>query len=287
MKKNLLCIIICCSVNGVSFLHAQNPVPNPGFENWTAGNPDNWLTLNSPGFAVPITQTTPAHSGTLAVKGEVVNTIGGVFPPLLISSDMNGNGFPVSQQYGTFSFYYKFNQVGTAVFYGIAAFTDASGNGVGSAGGAGIASSSSYTLASFPVYYQGGTADTCIIEFLISDSVAANPALGNYFVVDDVLLSGTAGIEEHHALTYTIEKVQPNPASNVSFIYYSVPTSTDIKFELFDVNGKKFNELFLINETAGRHKVELDVSGVPSGFYILRMISDSGTSTSRLQVVKK
>src|SRR5262245_38764590 len=90
-------------------------VPNGGFENWTAGIPDNWYTNNFTGIATPITQATPAHSGSYAAKGEVVNSIAGNFPPLLSSVDSNMMGFAVTQAYADLTFYYKTSMTSTEV----------------------------------------------------------------------------------------------------------------------------------------------------------------------------
>src|SRR5262245_33366186 len=101
MKKNLLLMLLLAGFLGTSY--AQN-VPNGGFEAWTAGEPDSWLTSNIPTFATPVTQETPPYAGTFAVRGTVVTSIAGPVPPLVASTDLSGNGFPISQAYGTFSF---------------------------------------------------------------------------------------------------------------------------------------------------------------------------------------
>src|SRR5262245_1477629 len=95
MKKNLLILAIC----SWTMLQAQNPVPNPGFENWTSGNPDNWTANNFGPGASPVMQTTPSYNGLLALKGEVI-LVGPVsFFPILSSTDASAVGFPVSQAY--------------------------------------------------------------------------------------------------------------------------------------------------------------------------------------------
>jgi hypothetical protein len=38
---HVLVILFFCA----GILQAQNPVPNPGFENWTAGDPDGWTDI--------------------------------------------------------------------------------------------------------------------------------------------------------------------------------------------------------------------------------------------------
>src|ERR1035437_107968 len=49
-------------------LLAQN-VPNGGFESWTSGVPDNWYADNIPTIAVPVTQSSVAHTGSSSVMG--------------------------------------------------------------------------------------------------------------------------------------------------------------------------------------------------------------------------
>lgn len=285
MKKNLLLILILFTFGFSSVLVAQNPVPNPGFENWTSGNPDNWLTNNAPGFAVPVTQASP-HSGTFALKGEVVSTLAGNFSPIVSSTDMSGSGFPVNQAYATLSFYYKFNKVTTGIFGAYVAMSETGGGG-GAAGQIFTSSVTSFTQASLPIYYQTTNPDTCTILFTINDTVAASPAVGNYFIIDDVALSGLVGVQEQQPVAaMIITNVQPNPVRGISYIYYSLPQSGDIKFELYDVTGKTYKTIDIPSETAGRHKIELDASDLPGGIYLLRMTAANAVSTTKVQVLK-
>lgn len=281
MKKNLLITILVCAFS-ITILKAQN-VPNGGFENWTSGNPDGWQTSNIIGFATPITQTTPSYSGAYAVKGEVVASLGGPFPPFIISAGM---GFPVSQAYSNLNFYYKQNHIGTATFNASVAMFQGTGNGVGGGGQFFSSTVTSFTLASIPIYYNTTNPDTCIITFSIGDTVAPDPAVGNNFIIDDVSLSGTAGVYDLPVVSpLVIEKVHPNPAREDAYIYYSLPSNSDLQFDLYDASGKKYFELKLTDETAGRHKVEFDASEIPAGFYILRMTSADGSAHYPLQVL--
>jgi Secretion system C-terminal sorting domain len=286
MLKHLRFVFATCFTVITINIYAQNPVPNPGFENWTMGNPDSWLTNNIPGFAIPVTSTTPANGGAMAVKGSVVTSLSGDIPPLLYSTDISGTGFPVTQLYSTFSFYYKFNQIGPSEFFGVVTISDATNTGIGAGGTDPLLPTSSYTLVNVPIYYFAPSPARAIITFAIGDSVTGNPVAGNYFVVDDVSLSGLVGIEENQPLVYAIEKVQPNPARDMSFVYYSLTVNDDINFTLYDVTGKKFQQLNLQNEIAGRHKAEFDFKDVPAGLYYLEMSSSSGRRTTAVQVVK-
>ena len=286
MKKQLLPIMILFVIGFANTVNAQNPVPNPGFENWTTGNPDGWFVNNIPGFAVPITQATPPHNGSFALKGEVVSTLGGDIVPVIASMDMNFVGFPITQAFATLSFYYKFNKVTTGIFGAFAAMYE-NGAGAGAAAQEFTSSVTSFTQANIPVYYSSFNPDTCIIEFVLTDTVLTTPAIGNYFIIDDVALSGLVGVQEQQAISeMSISKVQPNPVNDVSYIYYSIPQQGDIQFALYDISGKTYKTINVPMETAGKHKIELDAADIPAGFYILRMTSVSGYTTAKVQVVK-
>jgi hypothetical protein len=57
-----------------------------------------------------------------------------------------------------------------------------------------------------------------------------------------------------------------------------------VSFELFDLTGRKCGAKQLKKETAGRHKVEWDLSEFPSGSYMIRMITASGVHVAPLVV---
>ena len=284
MKKHLLIVIACVAMSSVKCAYAQNPVPNPGFENWTAGEPDMWSTSNITGAVTNVTQTTPPHTGAYAVKGDVASLFGSMYSPLLVSANAGSNGFPISQSYGTFSFYYKFNKAGADEFFGGAALYDVNGNAVADAAQNFTASALSYTLATVPFYYLGTNPVSAVITFIVSDS-AGSAALGSYFVVDDVSFSGTVGINDVRADNYGIEKVSPNPANGSTFIYYSLPGNGDVLFELTDLAGRKYNTITLKAETKGAHKVELNTAAIPAGYYFLAMKTDDAHAVAKVMVV--
>ena len=109
-KLNFMISLIFLSFSA----HAQ--ILNGGFEEWASGEPVNWLTNNIDTkklTLIPITQTSDAHSGSFALKGEVLET---PFPPItyhpVLLSGSDGMGFSFSGQPDTIRGYYKFNPVG-------------------------------------------------------------------------------------------------------------------------------------------------------------------------------
>ena len=84
-------------------------IPNNSFEFWTDGDPDNWWAPDIPPVLDAVTQTSDAWDGTSAALMSVIDVGGASFVPLMQAGDILGVGIPVSQRYGSFGGYYKFN----------------------------------------------------------------------------------------------------------------------------------------------------------------------------------
>ena len=89
--SSFLPALLCASA-----LTAQ--IPNAGFENWNGQTPTGWSTNNLPAFSVyPITQSTDAHSGSYAARGEVLpppQPPGEPYGPLLQHASVPVDGRP-------------------------------------------------------------------------------------------------------------------------------------------------------------------------------------------------
>src|SRR5204863_8196530 len=91
---------------------------------------------------------------------------------------------------------------------------DAGGNWVGGGGAQMTGTVGSYTLANLPISYTGTNPVECVILFVINDTVAPDPPVGNYFIVDALSFSGISGV---HGISPDPEPLYafPNPAIDV------------------------------------------------------------------------
>ncbi len=265
MKKILLALLL------ISSFTLKSQVPNGGFESWTSGNPDSWSANNFPGFAVPITQATPPYSGSLAVKGEVVNTVGGPLAPLLTSTDASFNGFPVSQAYANFSFYYKIGATGSTVLSVSAIMYDAGGNFVGGGGNLYNGSVNVFTLSNIPIYYTGTNPVECVITFVLSDTVAGNPNIGDFFIADALMLSGSVGIQNASSQNDFLT-LFPNPAHDQAVIAFISPYSGNAELIIYDVNGKAVKQLSTFIPKQGLFEWIFSVNELPQAIYHARIL---------------
>jgi hypothetical protein len=79
----------------------------------------------------------------------------------------------------------------------------------------------------------------------------------------------------------------PNPARQRATVRYGVPESAEgtVRLRLYDVLGRRVRTAEAAAE-AGRHRQALDVSGLPSGVYVLRLTAGGQAVTRKLTVVK-
>lgn len=175
-------IMVCCPA-----ILAQNPIPNPGFETWSAGDPVNWFTSND-GVPNSIIQTADAHSGTSAVRGNVIEIFPGFNAQPMIMSGPMGEGFLTNTQWGALELYYKLNSVGGDEILVSVSFTSAAQGAVGGGGLVITTPASTYTKATMPIFWAGPELpDSCFLfAFLLGPAAQGNvPHLGSWMQLDD------------------------------------------------------------------------------------------------------
>jgi len=98
----------------------------------------------------------------------------------------------------------------------------------------------------------------------------------------------------HHSETIAVERVVdavtlrppfPNPARQQATVQYALPQPQSVTLRLYDVLGRQVRSITKLKQN-GRAQVRLDVSGVTSGVYFLRLTAGATTRTQRLTIVR-
>lgn len=260
---------------------AQNPVPNPDFEDWTNGEPDQWITNNAPPQVFTISSTTDAHTGQYAAHGLVFNLGGTLYAPFLGSNNGAGTGFPVTLDYSTFQFWYKATLVGGDAFAVTMVMYDSSGTPIGSADIAITASVSSYVLLSLPVTYLPGTVPvTCIIQMIAHDPTGvSNGHDGTEFFVDDIELSGSVSLAGSPPPVNYL--VYPNPANERVRVQLDNSVGR-LNWVLSDAEGRIVDENSSPDPVPAHSFFDISIDRFPAGIYFLYLQSEGGTIRKRL-----
>lgn len=263
---------------------SQNPVPNPGFEFWTLGEPDEWRTNNSLPTQITIQSTLDANAGNYAAEATVIDITGTIIPPFLSAEGANGTGFPVSVDYTTLQCWYKVNLVGGDELIVTVVMYDDSANAIGSADIAITASTSTFTLLSLPINYPVSTnVSSCIIQFIASDSTGSGAAhLGTSFIVDDVELTGinSSGQENRNIFL----NAYPIPAKDFLFVETDLLQDGPVLISILDCMGKVVVQEEIQVSKNVHEKVRINLPEMSAGLYFLQLNQGIFRATKRILV---
>jgi hypothetical protein len=95
----------------------------------------------------------------------------------------------------------------------------------------------------------------------------------------------TVGIEDLFSDDIGVE-VFPNPATDNVQVNFGLAGGRTVAIELFDINGRQVRSLGMNTGNSGMHTGFVDVGGLSSGVYMLRITDNTGRiGTSRVQVL--
>jgi hypothetical protein len=278
-----LCCMAVCSVMAGSGV-AQ--IPNPGFESWANGNPVSWTSNN--GVYTFLTQSSSAHGGASAAQGGVVNVGAFNLSCSLLSRDVSGNGFAISQKYGSLHGYYKFTPVGGDAFF-VSYIAQKGTSGVGTGSYLDQSTQSVYREFVASIIYPGSDVpDYAVIQFSITGS-GGFPHIGSTFVVDDLTFGSATDVNDMsngQPKTFRLEQNYPNPFNPTTNIVYDVPEQSYVTMTVLDVLGREVAVLIDRVQPAGRYKAVFDGSALTSGAYFYRLSAGSFVQTRQLLLLK-
>ncbi len=104
------------------------------------------------------------------------------------------------------------------------------------------------------------------------------------FTVDNSPVSSE--IIDETPLAFELKQNYPNPFNPSTNIEFSVPNSGLVVLEIYDINGRKIQEL--VNETlsAGSYTATFDASSLASGLYLYRLRTAANVLTRKMTLIK-
>lgn len=264
---------------------AQNPTPNPGFENWSQTgnyfNPDGWNNLNSQTAILGVltcsrvTAASDIHSGTYAMKlttrsvfGITANGIAST--ATLITTPPYGvtGGIPYSLRPDSITGWFKYNPA-SASDSGFFQFVlqGAAGDTIGYVKHCTPnAAVSNYTRFSAPITYFSNATPTNSY-WILSSSDGTNPVVNSALFVDDIglVFNPTSSL---NALVPSNQLVLPqNPVTD----FIRLAAHQGFQCQIMDLSGRSLLVTYLESEDQ-----QVDVHSLPKGAYVLTLRSANG-----------
>lgn len=85
---------------------------------------------------------------------------------------------------------------------------------------------------------------------------------------------------------YSISNNYPNPFNPKTRIDFTLPKTSDVKIEVFNITGQRVRDISNANFPAGNNHMDIELEGLPNGLYFARILIDRNyTVTKKLMLL--
>lgn len=108
---------------------------------------------------------------------------------------------------------------------------------------------------------------------------------GNNTYIDNINIydAATIGIEENLASSYGLS-VFPNPTNDNATVSFILPATAKVDVTLYDIVGKKCQDLYSGTASAGQQELALNRDRLPNGVYFVRLDINGNSFTKKLVI---
>lgn len=126
------------------------------------------------------------------------------------------------------------------------------------------------------------------VEFIHTTDSFAFPVTPQFNSGQIVIMSTAVGDDDGTSLptVYELNQNYPNPFNPSTTISFSLPRSSDVSLKVYNVLGQTVTTILNQPMSAGRHEINWDASGLPSGVYFYRLATSMGIQTRKMTLVK-
>jgi hypothetical protein len=123
--------------------------------------------------------------------------------------------------------------------------------------------------------------------FIMLSASGATPAVNSYLYVDTLHFAGSvAGVSGINENTLTEESitVYPNPSADILNIGLTGVSATDLNLQLISAEGTLVQQIAAVH-TSGKNQMQMNVSGIAKGIYLLKISSSDKLVTRRVVII--
>ncbi len=77
-----------------------------------------------------------------------------------------------------------------------------------------------------------------------------------------------------------------NPFNLTTAISYSLPVTSSVSLQLYDITGRNIQTLYKGKKEAGIHRTMLNTSDLPSGLYFIRLEAGADVVTQKVMLIR-
>ena len=85
---------------------------------------------------------------------------------------------------------------------------------------------------------------------------------------------------------YKLSQNYPNPFNPNTIINFSIPASSNVSIEIYNMLGQKVSTILNEFKIEGSHQIKFDASSLPSGVYMYQLRADAFVETKLMTLIK-
>lgn len=108
----------------------------------------------------------------------------------------------------------------------------------------------------------------------------------SYFVGKDIITSVKREVGSDKVNNEVQLSVSPNPFNNSTIFSFSLPQQAQIQISMYDINGRKVQEIQNYSANSGENKITLNTNNLASGVYAITLQHNNVTYSVKALLVK-
>lgn len=107
------------------------------------------------------------------------------------------------------------------------------------------------------------------------------------FISDTIDSPTITSIKEEKEVVFSLQQNYPNPFNPETVIPYSIPQSSHVRIDIYNILGEKIETLENTHKKAGLHYATWNAHHIPSGMYVYTIYTDTGYRESKKALLLK
>lgn len=126
------------------------------------------------------------------------------------------------------------------------------------------------------------------VQYMVRCCVLRSSASGSWYDAGKGTITAltTVGVHDERGVAAAGVDLSPNPTSEWCTVTVTMFTESNVAIDVVDITGTTVYAITEAGLAAGTHSVRIPVQQLASGPYIVRVATDNGVTTERLQVVR-
>lgn len=79
-------------------------------------------------------------------------------------------------------------------------------------------------------------------------------------------------------------RAYPNPANSTTTLEYNLAEASNVTLQVYDMNGRQISSIDKGRQSSGQHSIQMNVQNLKNGIYMIRIITNKSTNTTKLIV---